>query len=106
MLLHIVSGKYPGGDGTADVMPHAEHGTRDGGKREGGEMDCCQRGGKTAVLHAHLNAYGDALLTREPEQTAYGIAYGESEQVVKHHHNDDQQPDHGRRQRHGRRALP
>ena len=41
------SGIETGNDSAADVMPNAEDGTRDGGHRIGGEMECGKAGGES-----------------------------------------------------------
>ena len=38
---------HTGGEGAADVVPHAEDGTRDGGKGIGSEMEDGKGGGET-----------------------------------------------------------
>ena len=60
---------------TADVMPDAEDSTRDGGHREGSEVECGQTGSQTGVLHAHLDGDGDTLGVLQAEQTADALAY-------------------------------
>ena len=57
---------YSGDDSTADVVPHAEDGTRDGGHGIGGEVERGQRRGEAGVLHAHLDGDGSLLRLSKP----------------------------------------
>ncbi len=48
-------------DRAGNVMPYAEHGSRDGSERVLGKMCTRQRGGKSGVLHADLDGNGTAF---------------------------------------------
>ena len=82
MAISRIPGIQAGNDGAADVVPHAEDGTRDGGHRIGGEVECSETGGKTRVLHAHLDADSLTFGSRKAQQATYQIAYRKSAKVV------------------------
>ena len=45
----------PGDERTADVVPHAEDGARDGGQGIDSKVYGGEAGGEAGVLHAHLD---------------------------------------------------
>ena len=56
--------------GATDAMPCAGNGTWQHSQRLGSEESACQHGGKTSILHPHLNRYGSLLGSGEARQPA------------------------------------
>ena len=56
---------------TADVVPNAEDGSGDGGKRECCEVHVCKGRSQAAVLHADLDAEGNAFRLLQAQQASY-----------------------------------
>ena len=83
-----------GKNGAANAVPRTRNGARQNRQRLCGKECACQDGGKTSVLHSHLNGYGAFLGGVETGKSARQPTQKIAQRVVAEHNSESPDEQH------------